>query len=52
MTFDETVRLSRAVMQTADWDIVESRGREEDRKAPRLRLLETFERIMTKARGE
>lgn len=50
VTFDEAVRLSRAVMETADWDIIESKVREEDRKAPRLHLLRTFEMIVTQAR--
>lgn len=49
VTFNEAVRLSRAVIQTADWALIESQVREEDRKAPLMRLMETFERVMAKA---
>lgn len=50
VTFDEAVRLCRAVMQAADWDLIEARVREEDLRAPLLRLKKTFERIMARAR--
>ena len=50
VTFDEAVRLCRAVMQTADWDLIASKVQEEDRQTPLLRLKETYERILSRAR--
>lgn len=50
VTFDEAVRLCRAVLQTADWALIESKVQEEDRQAPLLRIRETYERILSRAR--
>ena len=50
VTFDEAVRLCRAVMQTADWALIEGRIQAEDRQAPLMRIKETYERILAKAR--
>lgn len=49
VTFDEAVRLCRAVKETADWTLIEGRVNEEDRQAPLLRFRETYERVMSKA---
>lgn len=49
VTFNEAVRLCRAVMDTADWALIESKVDEENRRAPLLRLRETYERIKAKA---
>lgn len=46
VTFNEAVRLCRAVKETADWALVEDKVDEEDRQAPLLRLRETYERVM------
>lgn len=48
VTFNEAVRLCRAVKETANWAMIESRVDEEDRQAPLLRLRETYERIVAK----
>ncbi|MFZ0013037.1 MAG: hypothetical protein WAL25_02870 [Acidimicrobiia bacterium] len=50
VTFDEAVRLCRAVNETADWALVERRVNNQDRQAPLLRLRETYERVLAKAR--
>jgi hypothetical protein len=49
VTFNEAVRLCRAVMDTADWALIESKVDEENRRAPLLRLRETYERIKARA---
>lgn len=49
VTFNEAVRLCRAVMDTADWELIESKVDEENRQAPLLRLRETYERISARA---
>lgn len=49
VTFNEAVRLCRAVKETANWAMIEGRVDEENRKAPLLRLKETYERIVAKA---
>lgn len=50
VTFDEAVRLCRAVEETADWSLIESKVNEEDRQAPLLRLRETYDKVLAKAR--
>jgi hypothetical protein len=50
VTFDEAVRLCRAVKDTADWALIERLINTEDRQAPLLRLRKTYERIVAKAR--
>lgn len=50
VTFDEAVRLCRAVLVSADWRLIQTQIDEEDRRAPLLRLRETFERVLTAAR--
>jgi hypothetical protein len=50
VTFDEAVRLCRAVKETANWALVERRINTEDREAPLLRLRETYERVLAKAK--
>jgi hypothetical protein len=50
VTFEEAVRLCRAVMDTADWALIERQVSEEDGQAPLLRLRQTYERIMEEAR--
>jgi hypothetical protein len=49
VTFEEAVRLCRAVMQTADWALIEHQVDEEDRQAPLLRIRETYERVLAEA---
>ena len=49
VTFDEAVRLCRAVKETANWVLIEDKVDEEDRRAPLLRLRETFERVVARA---
>lgn len=49
VTFEEAVRLCCAVMQTADWTLIERQVDEEDRQAPQLRLRETYERMLAEA---
>lgn len=49
VTFNEAVRLCRAVKETADWALIESKVNEEDRRAPLLRLRATYEQIMAMA---
>lgn len=48
VTFDEAVRLCRAVKETADWALIESRVNEEDRRAPQLGLSETYGRVLAR----
>jgi hypothetical protein len=50
VTFDEAVRLCRAVKDTADWALIERLINTEDRQAPLLRLRKTYERVLAKAR--
>jgi hypothetical protein len=50
VTFNEAVRLCRAVKETADWASIENKVDEEDRQAPLLRLRETYERVQARAR--
>ena len=50
VTFDEAVRLCRAVKETADWALVERQVNTEDRQAPSLRLRETYDRVLATAR--
>ncbi len=50
VTFDEAVRLCRAVSENADWTLIESTVDEEDRRAPLLGLRATYERVMARAR--
>lgn len=45
VTLDEAVRLCRAVKESADWALIESRVDTEDRQAPFLRLQETYWRV-------
>ena len=47
--FNEAVRLCRAVKETADWALIESKVNEEDRRAPLLRLRATFKQVMAEA---
>jgi len=49
VTFNEAVRLCRAVKDTADWVSIESRINEEDSQAPLLRLRETYEKVGARA---
>lgn len=48
VTFDEAVRLCRAVRQTANWAAIESQINEEHRQAPPLRLRETYQRVLAR----
>ena len=48
VTFDEAVRLCRAVKEIADWALIEGRVNEEDRRAPLLRLRETYARVLAR----
>lgn len=50
VTFDEAVRLCRAVKDSADWLAVEARVLEEHRRSPRPGLAETYEMVMAKSR--
>lgn len=50
VTFNEAVRLCRSVMETADWALIAGKVHEEDLQAPLLRLRETYERILSRAR--
>lgn len=49
VTFDEAVRLCRAVWTTADWTLIGQEIDQEDRQAPLLRLREMYERIVNEA---
>lgn len=49
VTLDEAVRLCRAVKDTADWSLVEGKVNEESRRAPLLRLRETYEEVLARA---
>jgi len=49
VTLNEAVRLCRAVRETADWGLIESKVNEEDRQAPLLRLRETYEKVLARA---
>jgi hypothetical protein len=50
VTFDEAVRLCRAVEETADWSLIEAKVNEEDRQVPLLRLRETYDKVLARAR--
>jgi hypothetical protein len=50
VTFEEAVRLCRAVRQTADWAVIDRQVSEEAARAPLLRLRETYERVLEEAR--
>jgi hypothetical protein len=45
VTFNEAVRLCRAVRDTADWALIEAKVNEEDRQAPLLQLRETYKKV-------
>lgn len=49
VTLDEAVRLCRAVKDTADWSWIEAKVNEESRRAPLLRLRETYEEVLARA---
>jgi hypothetical protein len=49
VTFDEAVRLCRAVRGNADWGLIKTKVHEETRRSPRMRLAETYERVLAKA---
>jgi hypothetical protein len=49
VTFDEAVRLCRAVRETADWALIESKVNEENRQAPLLRVRETYDKVLARA---
>jgi hypothetical protein len=49
VTFNEAVRLCRAVKETADWALIENTVEAEDRQTPLLRLRETYEKVLARA---
>jgi hypothetical protein len=49
VTLDEAVRLCRAVKDTADWALIESKVNEEDHQAPLLGLRATYEKVRARA---
>jgi hypothetical protein len=49
VNLDEAVRLCRAVKDSADWVLIEGKVNEESRRAPFLRLRETYEEVLARA---